>query len=349
MMNKYNDFDPDGVGIHNGNYFGMPFEAEDSPLVLISVPWDVTSSYGDGAAAAPDAIIEESSQLDFFDPYAPDAWRRGIATIPIDYSIHERGVPLREDARKIIEFLESGGLIADNFILSRKLDRINTISEQINAEIFEQTTLWLEKGKIVGIVGGDHSTPYGAIKAMVRHYGSIGILHLDAHCDLREAYEGFEYSHASVMFNVLRDVVGVERVVQVAVRDFSAAERELAQTNPKIVSFSDIELAEAEYAGETWAAQCDRIVATLPEQVYVSFDIDALTPEYCPGTGTPVPGGLTFNKAVYLVRRVVDSGRRIVGFDLCEVSPRPHDRWDANVGARMLFKLCGQALRNYEL
>lgn len=341
----YPVFDPDGVGVHNGNYFGMPFSAEQAGLVLISVPWDVTSSYGDGAAAAPDAIIEESTQLDFYDPYAPDAWRKGIATAPIDYSIHERGVPLRDDARKIIEFLESGGNVADNYILSRKQEKINSVSVDINADVFRQAMMWLEKGKTVGLVGGDHSTPYGFIKAMAHHHGQIGVLHLDAHCDLREKYEGFEFSHASIMFNVLRDVPGVERLVQVGVRDFSDAEKQFARSNPRIVQFTDVELVEAEFAGEKWAAQCDRIVAALPEKVYVSFDIDVLAPEFCPGTGTPVPGGMSFNEAMYLVRKVADSGRRIVGFDLCEVSPRRNDNWDANVGARVLFKLCGQALR----
>ena len=83
----------------------------------------------------------------------------------------------------------------------------------------------------------------------------------------------------------------------------------------------------------------------LPEVVYISFDIDGLTIEHCPHTGTPVPGGITFEQVVYLMECVVDSGRRIAGFDLVEVVPCPEDKIDAVVGARVLYKLCGLALR----
>jgi agmatinase len=348
-----NTFDPDGVGIRNGNYFGMTRTPDEARLVLVSVPWDVTSSYGAGASAAPDAIIEESPQLDFFDPWAPGEWRKGIATLPIDYSIHERSERLREDARKIITTLEGGGDPADNFMLARKLEKINAASAELNTRVEAMCGEWLDRGKTVGLVGGDHSTPAGLIAAVARHEGAIGILHLDAHCDLREAYEGFEHSHASVMFNVLRDVPGVERLVQVGVRDFSEAEHKFAHNHPKITQFTGASIAEARFRGETWDGQCERIVAALPAKVYVSFDIDFLSPDLCPGTGTPVPGGASFDEAAWLLKKVVDSGRRIVGFDLCEVAPgtvpaapdSTSTPWDAIVGARILFKLCGQALR----
>ena len=352
-------FDPDGVGIRNGNYFGMPFTPEEAALVLVSVPWDVSSSYGGGASAAPDAIIEESSQLDFHDPWAPDEWRKGIATLPIDYSILERNSPLRDDARKIIDAQEAGHDPHDNFLLARKLEKINNASAELHSRVEELAAKWLECGKRVGLVGGDHSTPQGLIAAVAKHEGSIGILHLDAHCDLREKYEGFVHSHASIMFNVLAGVPGVEKLVQVGIRDFSRAESDYARSHPKIVLFTDAELAENRFEGETWASQCDRIVETLPQKVYVSFDVDFLSPDLCPGTGTPVPGGVSFDRATYLLRRVVDSGRRIVGFDLCEVAPgsaacaadknrTSGASWDANVGARILFKLCGQTLRTIE-
>lgn len=338
-------FDPDGVGVANGNYFGMPFTTDNAQLVLISVPWDVTSSYGGGASSAPDAIIEASTQLDFYDSYAPDAWRRGIATAEIDYSIQELSGLFRADAVKIMEHLEAGNKIEDNFVLSRRQEKINAVSGQINNKVYDSARRFMSAGKTVGVVGGDHSVPYGAIRAVSDYEPRFGILHFDAHCDLRESYEGFEYSHASIMYNVLRDVPAVQKIVQVGIRDFSRAELDFADESGRVVQFSDADLCRSRYCGVTWNAQCDSILACLPERVYVSFDIDALSVENCPHTGTPVPGGLSFNEAVYLLSKVVDSGRQIIGFDLCEVAPRVDNVWDANLGARMLYKLCGQVLR----
>ena len=339
------EFNPDGVGVANGNYFGMPFSTDNARLVCVSVPWDVTSSYGAGASAAPDAIIEASTQLDFFDPYAPDAWREGIATAKIDYSIQELSISLREDAVKIMENLESGGKTEDNFILSRRLEKINEASKQINAQVYDTVKRFLSMGKIVGLVGGDHSVPYGALRALAEYEPNFGILHMDAHMDLRQSYEGFEYSHASIMYNILRDVPQMQRLVQVGVRDYSRTEADIAEKSERVTIFSDAELCEAEFAGRSWDKQCGIIVGSLPERVYVSFDIDVLEPSLCPGTGTPVPGGLNFNKAAYLLRKTVDSGRKIIGFDLCEVAQTTENGVDANVGARILYKLCGQALR----
>ncbi len=348
MADELNGFDPDDTGVSNGNYFGFPFSTEEARLILISVPWDVTSSYGGGSSSAPDAIIEASVQLDFHDPLAPGRWKQGIATAPIDYSIQERSLPLREDAVRIMEHLESGMPIEEGSILYRKLERINTISDEINTEIYDQSLSWLAAGKLIGLVGGDHSTPYGLIRAIAEKEGAFGILHIDAHCDLREKYEGFSNSHASIMYNVLRDIPEVVRLVQVGVRDYAAKEIERVRQEERIVFFPDHKLCDARFRGECWGKSVDRIVEKLPEKVYISFDIDGLSPENCPHTGTPVPGGLSFNEAIWLIARVVDSGRKIVGFDLCEVAPGKDNQWDANVGARVLFKLCGQTIRSNE-
>ena len=341
----WKDFDPNGVGVDNGNYFSLPCTAEESDLVLLSAPWDVTVSYGAGAAYAPDAMIGASSQLDLFDAAAPDQWRRGIATAPVDYALQERSQRLRGDAEKVIDHLEHGGS-ADDDAVSRKIRRVNEGCTEMNENLYRQASEWLDRGKLVGLVGGDHSTPYGVIRAIAERHEGAGILPIDAHCDLRGRYEGFEFSHASIMHNVLRDFPQVARIVEVGVRDFCDAEYRRAQSDPRIEMFDDRRLAEAAFEGISWAEQCRRIVECLPREVYVSFDIDGLSPDCCPHTGTPVPGGLTFREACFLLESVVRSGRRIVGFDLVEVVPKYEERMDEIVGARMLYKLCGLTLKS---
>ncbi|MDY3979789.1 MAG: agmatinase family protein [Tidjanibacter sp.] len=341
------EYNPSDVGVSNGNYFGMPFSPEESRLVLISVPWDVTASYGGGASSAPDAIIEASTQLDFYDRTSPDEWRKGIGTVPINYSIQDRSTMLRGEAKKVMQFLEEGGMIFDEKIMPRRIERINTASTELNRELFETVSNWLKRGKLVGIVGGDHSVPLGAIRAVAEQQGKIGLLHIDAHCDLRKSYEGFTYSHASIMYNVCNEIEAVERIVQVGVRDYCDDEIDfVANSHGRIITFDDTDMAERLFNGEHWSALCSEIVSALPQKVYVSFDIDGLSPDNCPHTGTPVTGGLSFNQAVRLIDEVVRSGRQIVGFDLVEVAPDPHSQFDAEVGARMLFKMCGMLLKS---
>ena len=336
-------FDPNGIGIDNGNYFGMPFTPEESALVLMSACWDVTTSYGGGASAAPTAIIAASLQVDLYDKHNPGGWEKGIGTLDFEDAFALRNDKMREEAKKVIAHLAAGGKESDEYV-QRKLQKINTASEEFNSNIYETAKLWLDKGKKVGLVGGDHSTPYGLIKATAEKEGSIGILHIDAHADLREAYEGFKYSHASIMYNVINNIPEVSDLVQVGVRDFCDDELALARSNNKITMFDDYTLNEMLFAGEHWGKICTSIVDSLPQKVYVSFDIDGLSPENCPNTGTPVPGGLSFHQAVFLLSHIVESGRKIVGFDLTEVSPGDNE-WDANVGARILYKLCNMTLK----
>ena len=338
-------FNPDDPGVANGRYFGMPFAAEQAELVLLSVPWEVTTSYGKGTLRAPQAIMDASLQVDLFDLHYPEGWKRGIGTLDIDTKWASLSDRLRGDAEAIMEELSWGGTL-DTPSMQRKLQRVNEGSRQLNEYVYDQATQWLDRGKTVGLVGGDHSVPLGLIRAVAERHPGLGILHVDAHADLRQAYEGFVYSHASIMYNVLQEAPGVSALVQVAVRDEGEAEYRLANSDSRITQFTDVALGDAESEGESWDSVCGRIIGALPEVVYVSFDIDGLSPDNCPHTGTPVPGGLSFRQAVYLLNRLVRSGRRVVGFDLCEVSPsgREGDEWDANVGARMLYKLCNFTL-----
>jgi agmatinase len=179
--------------------------------------------------------------------------------------------------------------------------------------------------------------PLGNLRAIAQHHPNFGILHIDAHADLREAYEGFEFSHASIMFNALK-LPQLTKLVQVGIRDLSHDEVKLIrQSNGRVSAYYDPLLKQKLYGGVSWLEVCQQIVAELPQQVYISFDVDGLDPKLCPNTGTPVPGGLELEQTFCLFREVVHSGRQIIGFDVVEVG---NAEWDGNVGARIVYKLC---------
>jgi agmatinase len=142
------------------------------------------------------------------------------------------------------------------------------------------------------------------------------------------------------MYNVLEEVPQVTRLVQLGVRDYCPSEwAYICDSDYRVVTYFDKQLKERQFEGETWRQITEDIVSHLPEKVYLSFDIDGLDPKLCPQTGTPVPGGFETEQIHYLLRRILLSGRKLIGFDLCEVGIS-HNEWDENVGARVLFKLC---------
>ena len=329
-------FNPDNPGIANGNYFGLPHSVDKAEIVLIPVPWDVTTSYRPGTHKGPEAMIDASLQIDLFDSIVPRAWEVKIGTVPTNPAIEKKNRAARKYAERVISHLEKGEDIEK---VKDILAKVNRASQELNETVYALCKEHIERGRITGVVGGDHSVPFGNIKAVSETLEDFGILHIDAHADLRHAYEGFNYSHASIMYNTLKEIPSVSQLTQVAVRDLSQGEANLIDSDPRIRCFTDHEMRKNIFDGKTWRQQCEDIVATLPKDVYISFDIDGLSPELCPNTGTPVPGGLSFREADYLLYLLAISNRNIVGFDLCEVTPSQTDEWDANVGARMLFKL----------
>lgn len=336
-------FDPNSAAAAGSGIYGLPHSADEARVVLIPVPWDATTSYRAGTARGPAAILEASRQVDLFDVEAGRPYEAGIALLPLSADVAAWNTEARAAAEPI---LEAGGVPGSGAApeLERKLARVNELGKRLNAWVKGEAERWLARGKLVGVVGGDHASPFGAIAAVAERHPGLGILHVDAHADLRDAYEGFVWSHASIMFNVLRQIPEVARIVQVGIRDLGDAERALIESEPgRLTTHFDAVLAARRFEGESWAKQCARIVKALPREVYVSFDIDGLDPALCPNTGTPVPGGLSFQAATYLLGVVARSGRTIVGFDLCEVAPGA-DEWDANVGARLIYKLAGFAL-----
>ena len=338
---KIKDFDPNSPGAADADIYGLPFTAAESDIVLVPVPWEVTTSYGGGTSHGPAAIREASFQVDLFHPEFHDLWKRGIAMDEIPDALLEQSNALKKEAAHVIDLLTEGGGKKEKARADKALALINAECAVMNDWVEQRTAYWQDQGKLVGLVGGDHSTPLGYFRTQAARHGSFGILHLDAHLDLRKAYEGFTFSHASIMYNALQ-LPQLETIVSVGIRDFCEAEaRVFKDEQPRVRLHRSAELRRQQYEGTSWKEQCDTIIDQLPERVHISFDIDALDPTLCPHTGTPVPGGLAFEEATYLLSRLAASGRRIIGFDLVEVSPGKDDDWDGNVGARLLFHLCG--------
>jgi agmatinase len=336
------DFDP-GAPARGDGIYGLPHGPDDARIVIIPVPWEPTTSYGRGTVRGPSSILHGSRQVDLFDAQTGRPYEAGIALLPVDPEIVLWNAEACAASEPVIA---AGGEVAGDPDLEARLARVNELSSKLNERVGAIARAWLDKGKIVGLIGGDHSTPFGAIAAHAERYPGLGVLHLDAHADLRDAYEGFTDSHASIIFNVARRLPAVARIVQVGIRDFSEEEHDVIRGSAgRIVTLFDHDLARRSFEGEPFGKIVRAVVEELPEHVYLSFDIDGLDPALCPHTGTPVPGGLGFQQAAALVAYVQESGRKIVGFDLCEVAPGPDgEEWNGNVGARLLYKMIGFTL-----
>ncbi len=336
-------FDPSAPATPGSGLFGLPHTPEEAAIVCLPVAWEATTSYSGGTAGGPAAIHEASWQVDLFDHLVERPYAAGIALLPED----PRFAAWNEEARPLAtEIIAVGGDIDGNETLWKALTRVNVLSEEVNALVESEVAAILDAGRIPALIGGDHSTPYGAIRAAAMRHQGLGLLQIDAHMDLREAYEGFTWSHASITRNVVDRIPEVARVVQVGIRDYCEEEADRILAEPdRIRVFYDADSARRTFQGGSWDQIVQEAVEALPAEVWITFDIDGLDPKLCPHTGTPVPGGLEFQEAVHLIAAVARSGRRIVGFDVNEVSPSPDgNEWDANVGARILYQLCAWTL-----
>jgi len=339
-MTDLSNFDINGAANPNNNIFGLPFTEEDARLILLPVPWEVTVSYGAGTARSAEYIFKASMQVDLFDDDLPDAWREGFYMLPIDRKILLKSDFLRKEAELYINFISKQEELAENKFMCKSLKDINEGGVFLTQWVYDQTLALLKKGKLVGLVGGDHSTVLGYWKAIGEHFGSFGILQIDAHCDLRASYENLIYSHASITYNGLESIPQLERVVMTGIRDYSKGEWEyITNSNYRVIAYRERDIKNRMFEGESWASICRDIVDKLPQKVYISFDIDGLDPKLCPNTGTPVPGGLELEQVNYLLRQITLSGRQLIGFDLVEVGVSENN-WDANVAARVLWQLC---------
>jgi agmatinase len=350
-MDPIIDFNPNDVASDGNGIFGLPFTEDQAALVIIPIPWEVTVSYRLGTSRAADKILEASKQIDLYDADAVDMWKKGYYMQDVNKEILNKNDYLRHCAELIISNLMEGGATAEHQQLCNKLSDINEAGIWLRNNIKETTLALLKKGKKVALLGGDHSTPLGFFLAVGEHFGDFGILQIDAHADLRNSFEGFTYSHASIMYNALAQVPQLKKLVQVGIRDYCDEEISLINQNPnRITTFFDHEIKRRQYSGETWKNICEDIVNQLPQNVYISFDIDGLDPKLCPNTGTPVPGGFECEQIYYLFTKILEAGKKIIAFDLNEVSTGDNKQAniDALVGARVLYKMCNLMMKSYQ-
>lgn len=263
---------------------------------VVPVPLEVSVSYGGGTAKGPEAILRASDQLELWDGYSIPA-QKGIHTLaPINCA-----------------------------------GTVETVLHRISSAV--DTILRYEA--IPVLLGGEHTITYGALVAMKRKYGKIGVIQFDAHADLRDSYDGTKWSHASVMCRAVKDL-----------------ELPLVQFGVRALCLEEVEARRKHHIWFHDGAQLSRVGLPdqllpdfFPEQVYITFDVDGLDVSIMPATGTPVPGGLGWYQALEIVERVL-IGRKACGFDVVELAPIPGLHAADFTAAQLVYSLMGLVERN---
>lgn len=271
------------------NFCGLSGELtaySQASAVILPVPFGKTSTWGKGADKGPVAIINASRYLELYD-------------IETDNEVYKKGI-----------FTANPIHAASSSALIKKTDAA--------------VSHYLKDNKIVVTLGGDHSVSIGVIKAYAKHYKSLSILHLDAHADSRESYEGSAYNHACV---IARAREFTANIVSVGIRSMDVSER--PNVDKKKMFFAhDI------YDSDKWIKNAGR---NLTDPVYITIDLDVFDPGIMPSTGTPEPGGLGWYQVMKLLASV-SKAKRIVGFDVVELCPSKNKAPDF-LAAKLIYTL----------
>ncbi|MGH9865388.1 MAG: agmatinase [Candidatus Acidiferrales bacterium] len=277
---------------------GIPEENsryENSRAVIFPIPLERTTTYEHGTRNGPSAIIAASRNMETWDEELEvETYSKiGIVTLPA-------------------------------------IDTSEGTLEKVLAEIHTTELALLKDGKFPVALGGEHSLTPPLVSAAAKKFPNLAVLQIDAHADLREAYQGNRASHASAM----RRVVEMCPAVQVAIRSLSIEEAEaIPRLRTKIYWARDIARAR----NDSWIP---RVVADLPEHVYLTVDLDGFDPAYMPATGTPEPGGLDWYQVTSLIRAVAEA-RNIVAADVVELLPQAGDHASDFLAAKLVYKILG--------
>ncbi|MCI0585286.1 MAG: agmatinase [Planctomycetes bacterium] len=277
-------------------------------FAVLPVPYEKTTTYAQGTAQGPAAILTASAQVELYDERGEDEpYEAGITTLP--------PFPFPGPPEALAPALE------------KKVGEI------------------LGRGQVPVILGGEHSITLGPLRAVKRAFPTVGVLHFDAHGDLRDEYEGTNYGHGCVMRRVLEEKVAI---VQVGVRSLSSEEAAITRrARPGAVEKPPAGECLTFYAHDLASfgdALPSAIASCLPDPIYLSFDVDGFDSSLMPATGTPEPGGLLWEP----VLRIIDAAaraRRIVAMDFVELMPRPGLHACEFLTARLVYRAIGSVVR----
>ncbi|MGB3150024.1 MAG: agmatinase [Maribacter sp.] len=272
------------------NYAGIPdkfAQLETAKVILIPVPYDGTSTWGKGADKGPKAFLEASENMETYD-------------IETDSEVYEQGIYL---ADAIIE---------------------NSSPEALVNSVHKVTKDYIKRNKFVTLIGGEHSISIGTIRAFNECFDNLTVLHIDAHADLRESYNGSKYNHACAVHEASQTT----NLVQVGVRSMDAIEKTFMDEEK---TFFAHDMVNDEY----WM---DKVVEALTDNVLITFDLDALDPSIMPSTGTPEPGGLFWYETLAFLKQVFEE-KNVVGFDMVELCPSTTDKSSDFLAAKLYYKM----------
>jgi len=285
------------------NFLGLPEEwshPDRSRVVILPVPYEHTTSFGHGTCHGPASIIEASAQVELYDE-------------ELDAEIYRL----------------TGGIATDDPLAQcgDDEDAVEAIRKKVNDLI--------STGKIAVCLGGEHTVSIGAVKAYSEKYADLSVLQLDAHSDLRDAYEGNRYSHACVMARIYEFH---SHIVQVGIRSQCRDEADFIKQK-KINTFYAFDLKTRHNTPDRHAWH-DAVIDSLKEKVYLTIDCDFFDPSLMPAVGTPEPGGFGWHESITFLRRLAQE-KRIVGFDVTELSPITGLLHPQFMMAKLIYKLIG--------
>ncbi|MGB5554891.1 MAG: agmatinase [Flavobacteriaceae bacterium] len=272
------------------NYAGIPDEfaqLEKAKVVLIPVPYDGTSTWGKGADKGPAAFLDASANMELYD-------------IETDSEVYEQGIYLSDP-------------IAESSSPEAMVKAVHKITKE-----------YIKRNKFVTLFGGEHSVSIGSIRAFNECFDNLTVLHIDAHADLRESYEGTKYNHACAVHEASKTT----NLIQVGIRSMDAIEKTFMDEEK---TFFAHDMANDEY----WT---DKVIEALSDNVFITFDLDALDPSIMPSTGTPEPGGLFWYETLAFLKQVFED-RNVVGFDIVELCPNANDKSPDFLAAKLYYKM----------